>query len=107
MDALGVIGLAGGIVAIAATTYGIGRKQVSATLNDRALAPVKKDLEQIDRTVHKHANRLALIPEKPDDVYVRKEALAPQLASMTAALERIERNQEALTQRFMDGAVGP
>lgn len=41
-----------------------------------------------------------------DAVFVRKETIAPQLATITATLERIERNQEALTQRFMDGAVG-
>lgn len=41
-----------------------------------------------------------------DQVFARKETIGPQLASITAALDRIERNQEAMAQRFMDGAVG-
>lgn len=60
-----------------------------------------RDIVRIDAVVHKHANRLALIPEKPDDIYARKETITPQLDAVRQSLERIEERQSKLVDRLM------
>ncbi len=64
-----------------------------------------KDIAELDRAVHKHGNRLALIPEKPDDVYVRKDALAPALKAIDESLKRIEEQQQAIANGLIRGSA--
>lgn len=92
----GVIGATGTLVGLGVV---IGRTR---TLSGAVI----KDLKTLDAQVHKHANRLQYIPEKPDDVYARKDAIAPKLEAIDASLKRIEAHQDMMAQRFMNGGAG-
>lgn len=42
------------------------------------------------RDIQAHAARLALIPERPDEVYARKDVIAVELTAIKESLDRIE-----------------
>lgn len=85
------LGITTGTSLVLVTVYAVNTKGVANNALHKA-----KNVEQAHTGFVRHA----------DTVYARKETIGPQLVAMTAALERIERNQEALTKRFMDGAMG-
>lgn len=101
MDALGFLGIALGLVAALGTAYGIGRKQVGASLNDKALQPVNAEIGRVDHRVRGLQQWRELLPAQLEAKFVQRG----EFSLVIASLERIERNQEALTKRFMDGAV--
>lgn len=65
-----------------------------------------RDIEALDGKFHKLSNKMQPYPERPDDVYVRKDAIQPKLDAIDASLKRIEAHQEMMAQRFMNGGAG-
>lgn len=69
-------------------------------------AVVQRDVASLDKAVHKLNERMSVIPAKPDEVYARKDVIAPKLEAIDASLKRIEMHQEMMAARFMNGGMG-
>jgi hypothetical protein len=95
MDAMAVYTAIGGAGGVMAVGIAIGKSMTTS-----------RDIGALADKVHKLGNRVNLIPERPDEVYVRKDAIAPKLEAIDASLRRIETHQEMMAARFMNGGAG-
>lgn len=60
---------------------------------------VRRDINAIDSRVHRINNRLAAFPEKPDEVYARRDTVAIELAHIRESQERVEQQLARLVGR--------
>jgi hypothetical protein len=60
---------------------------------------VRRDINSLDGRVHKISSRLQVIPEKPDDVYARKELVAAEFSHIRESLERVEQQLGRLLEK--------
>ena len=96
MDAQTVVTIIVGAVTVTTAIVGIalhaGKTRNMAETNT-------KDLDALGDKVHKHGNRLQLIPEKPDDVYARQDVVAIELAHIRDSQARMEKQISTLVER--------
>ena len=96
MDAETVITLIGLAIVVGSTLVAValhaGKTRNMAETNT-------KDIDALGDKVHKHGNRLSMIPEKPDDVYARKDTVAIELAHIRDSQERMEKQIATLVDR--------
>lgn len=55
---------------------------------------VRRDMTLLDKQIHKIGNKVAAFPDKPDEVYARKDVVAVELGHIRETLERIEARLE-------------
>lgn len=91
MDVLAIYSVFGGAGIVLTTGIAMGRQMT-----------IRRDITSLDSRVHKIAGRI----DGLDATYARKDTIAERFTAIEQSLERIERHQEAMAQRFMSGGAG-
>lgn len=104
MDAQLVFGAVGAAVVVGSAIVAVA---VHAATTRTMAETTAKDVTEHDHKLRNFDNwRLNILPTDLNTNFVRKDAIAPKLEAIDAALKRIEAHQEMMAQRFMNGGAG-